>query len=135
MRRLYRKLIWIVDGTRRKTDNKQFDKILKESRVIIQNPPTIRVPFPEECRLIKEWINRDSLVFFDFDGSTRSEKSLLWLLYPKSNSSNTYLSYISSTAFIDLNNHDGFEKLVRNVVDPMHKEILPMYEKKAGYRK
>lgn len=131
----YRKLIWIVDGTRRKTDKKHFDKILKESRVIIQNPPTIRVPFPEECRLIKEWVNSDSLVFFDFDGSTRSEKSLLWLLYPKSNSSNTYLSYISSTAFIDLNNHDGFEKLVRDVVDPMHKEILPMYEKKAGYRK
>jgi len=129
----YKKLIWIVDGTRRKTDKKQFDKILNESCIIIQNPPTIKVPFPEECSLLREWVNSDSLVFIDFDGSTRNEKSLLWLLYPKVKISNTYLSYISQAAFIELSNHDGFEKLVRDVIDPMHKEILPMYEKKTGY--
>lgn len=130
----YKKLIWIVDGTRRKTDKKQFEKILKGCPIIIQNPPTIRVRFPDECKLLKEWVNSESLVFFDFDGITRNEKSLLWLLYPKSHSSITYLSYISSKAFIELSNQDGFEKLAREIIGPMHREILPMYEKKARYR-
>ena len=123
-----------MDGTRRTTDKKQFEKLLNDSRKIIDNPPTIKVLFPEECRLFKEWGNSNALVFFDFDGNNRNDQSLLWLLYPNINSFNTYLSYISQSAFIELSNHDGFDKLVREVIDPMHKEILPMYEKKTRYR-
>ncbi len=130
----YKNLVWVVDGTRRKTDKKQFAKILNESHKIIENPPTIRVHFPEDCRLLKEWGNSNALVFFDFDGNKRNEQSLLWLLYPHIKSSNIYLSYISQSAFVQLSNHDGFDKLVGDVIDPMHKEILPMYEKKIRHR-
>jgi len=130
----YKKLIWVMDGTRRKTDKKQFAKILEEgSNKIIDNPPTIRVHFPEDCRLFREWGNSDSLVFFDFAGDERNEQSLLWLLYPQIKSNNIYLSYISQPGFIRLSNNDGFENLVRDVIDPMHKEILPMYERKNRY--
>jgi len=128
----YNKLIWVVDGARRKTDKKQFAKILKEESIqIIDNPPTIKVRFPEECRLFNEWRNSNSLVFFDFSGDKENENSLLWLLYPHMQSGNIYLSYISKSGFIELSNDHGFEKLVEEVIVPMHKEILPMYEAKT----
>ena len=126
----YNKLVWVVDGSRRKTDKKQFSKILEESRKIIENPPTIRVHFPEDCRLLNEWSNSNSFVFFDFNGSNENENSLLWLLYPNMRSGNIYLSYITRSGFTQLSNNDGFDKLVRDVITPMHKEILPMYEAK-----
>jgi competence protein CoiA len=127
----YNKLVWVVDGSRRKTDKKQFSKILKEeSRKIIEKPPTIRVHFPEDCRLLIEWSNSNSFVFFDFNGSNENENLLLWLLYPNMRSGNIYLSYITRSGFTQLSNNDGFDKLVRDVITPMHKEILPMYEAK-----
>lgn len=127
----YKKLVWVVDGSKRKTDKKQFAKILKEESIkIIDNPPTIKVRFPEECRLFNEWGNSNSLVFFDFTGDKETDNSLLWLLYPHMQSGNIYLSYISKSGFIELSNDYGFEKLVEEVITPMHKEILPMYEAK-----
>ena len=127
----YKKLVWVIDGTRRKTDKKQFAKILKEEcSKIIENPPTIKVHYPEECRLFNEWGNSSSLVFFDFDENKENENSLLWFLYPYMKSGNIYLSYITRSGFIQLINNDGFEKLVQEVITPMHKEILPMYETK-----
>lgn len=125
----YNKLVWVVNGTRRKTDKKQFEKILKEeSSKIINNPPTIKVHYPKDCRLFNEWGNSKSLVFFDFNENKENEHTLLWLLYPHMKSDNIYLSYIDRNSFIQLSNSDGFDKLVRDVISPMHKEILPMYE-------
>lgn len=130
----YNKLVWVVDGSRRKTDKTQFSKILEESRIIINNPPTIRVYFPKDCKLLIEWSNSNSLVFFDFNGSNDNGNSLLWLLYPNMRSGNIYLSYINRAGFVKLSNNDGFDKLVSDVITPMHKEILPMYEAKHKRR-
>ena len=131
----YKKLVWVVDGSRRKTDQKQFSRILNEEcSKIIPKPPTFRVHFPDDCRLLKEWSNSNSLVFFDFNGSNENENSLLWFLYPHVRSGNIYLSYITKSEFTELSNNDGFDKLVRDVIAPMHKEILPMYEAKCRER-
>ena len=109
----YSKLVWVVDGTRRKTDKKQFAKILKEeSSVIIEKPLTIRVHYPEDCRLFNEWGNSNSLVFFDFDENKENDNSLLWLLYPHMQFSNIYLSYMTRSNFVKLSSNDGFDKLV-----------------------
>ena len=132
----YNKLVWVVDGARRKTDKKQFTKILEEeSSKIIENPPTISVHYPDDCRLFNEWGNSNALVFFDFDKNREKEQSLLWLLYPHMQSGNIYLSFITRSGFIQLSNNDGFDKLVRDVISPMHKEILPMYETKIRHRR
>lgn len=126
----YRKLVWVVDGTRCKTDRQQFEKILKEeSEEIYKKPLIIRVFFPDECRLIKEWSNSTALVFFDFAEDRDNKQSSLWLLYPKMQSGNIYLSYFSRLSFIELSNNDGFDKFVLDVISPIHKEILPMYER------
>ncbi len=132
----YKKLVWVVDGTRRKTDSKQFAKIIKEDSIkVIDSPPTIKVLFPEECRLFNEWGNSEALVLFDFSGNNENNNSLLWFLYPQMQSGNVYLSYINKSGFVELSNNDGFEKLAQDVITPMHKEILPMYEANIKHRR
>jgi competence protein CoiA len=128
--KFYKKLIWVVDGTRRKTDKKQILKMLNEESIIIfKEPATIKVLYPDECRLFKEWSNENSLVLFDFDENKDNVKSQLWLLYPQTQSGNIYLSPIAWTAFVQCSNNDGFEKLVQDVISPIHQELLPKYEK------
>jgi len=40
---LYTKLIWIVDGTRRKTDIEQFESLIEHTRTIANEPFMLRV--------------------------------------------------------------------------------------------
>jgi competence CoiA-like predicted nuclease len=62
----YTNLVWIVDGLRRKRDKSQFQKVLNEGAVVSKEPLILRVRFPEECRLLKEWLDCSAPVFFDF---------------------------------------------------------------------
>ncbi len=118
----YHKLVWVVDGTRRKTDKKQFQKILEESRQLSTNIPILRAHFIDECRLLNEWHNK-SLVFFDFKETKDTEQSVLWFLFPKTSSSIAYLSPFSRTNFIELFNNDNFDELFKNTILPILTEI------------
>ncbi len=102
----YSKLVWIVDGTRRKTDIPQFAKILKESDVVTNNPPIQirRVHFPEECRLLREWHEINALVFFDLQEVNETKQSMLWFLIPKISNSEAYISTFPRALFINLLN-------------------------------
>ena len=118
----YRKLVWVVDGTRRKADKKQFRKMLEESRRLPTNMPIIRTHFPDECRLLKEWHN-NSLVFFDFKETEDAKQSMLWFLFPKTPSASAYLSPFSRAGFVELFNNDNFDALFNNTIVPIHSEI------------
>ena len=120
----YKKLVWVVDGTRRKTDKKQFQKILEESAKLRTNIPILRSNFPDECRLLKEWHDNNSLVFFDFQEMEDTEQSMLWFLFPKTPSNSAYLSPFSRARFIELFNKDNFDELFKNVIAPIHTEIV-----------
>lgn len=77
----YQKMIWIVDGTRRKRDPSQFEKVLKENgRRILGKLNLLKIFFPEESVLLREWSNSRVSVFFDFSGVDRPEDALLWCL-------------------------------------------------------
>ena len=119
----YQKLVWIIDGTRRKTDIKQFKSMLEESAQLRTNIPIIRASFPDECRLLNEWHNNDSLVFFDFNESEAAENTMLWFLFPKTPSSSAYLSPFSRSSFIELFNNNNFDNFYNNTILPIHKEI------------
>jgi hypothetical protein len=119
----YRKLVWVVDGTRRKTDKKQFRRVLEEGSKLRTNIPIIRVHFPDDCRLLNEWHSNNSLVFFDFREPDDTKESMLWFLFPKTQSSSAYLSAISRSSFIDLFNSGSFEELYNNTIMPIHSEI------------
>ena len=119
----YPKLAWVVDGTRRKTDKKQFQKTLEESVRLPTSLPIIRVQFPDECRLLKEWHHNSALVFFDFRDATDAEQSNLWFLFPKTSPGKAYLSPFSKANFIEFNNSNKFDELVNNRILPIHKEL------------
>jgi len=121
----YSKLVWVVDGTRRKTDTPQFEKAIRESAVVINNPPIqlLRVPFPEECRLLKEWHDSNSLVFFDLQETKDPKQSMLWFLFPKLTTNQAYIWPFSRQMFIELHNQNKFDEIVRNTIFPIRKEL------------
>lgn len=119
----YSKLVWVVDGTRRPTDKKQFEKILNESNRLPTNIPIIKPHFPDECRLLKEWSIGGSLVFFDFSGMEREDNSMLWFLFPNATTEEAYLSPFSQKNFIELHNDNGFESLFNNTILPIDTEL------------
>lgn len=118
----YSKLVWIVDGTRRKTDIPQFEKILKDSAPVTNHPPIKirRVHFPEECRLLREWHDSDALVFFDFQ---LAKETMLWFLFPKILSTEAYISTFPRGLFIELHKENKFDEMVRDTILPIHKEL------------
>ena len=109
----YRKLFWIVDGLRRKRDKPQFQKVLVESMVISTKPPIRRVRFPEECRLLKEWLDCSAPVFFDFQEGEILEQSVLWLLLISNREA--YLIPFSRNNFIKYHHGKDFDKIVREL--------------------
>ncbi|MBM4125708.1 MAG: hypothetical protein FJ246_12290, partial [Nitrospira sp.] len=50
----YQKLVWMVDGTRRKRDREQFAKALNQGAPVGTNPPVRRVR-SDECALLRDW--------------------------------------------------------------------------------
>lgn len=92
----YQKLIWVVDGTRRKRDRAQFSNALNDGRLIRSDLPIRRV-FCEGCALLQEWKDCNAPVFFDFGG----ENTLWWRL--KGNADGTaYVAPFSHSEFINI---------------------------------
>nr|WP_262511701.1 competence protein CoiA family protein [Echinicola strongylocentroti] len=107
----YSKLVWIIDGLRRKTDRMQFQKILEESsRAPIGNLNIRKISFPEESRLLKEWFDCGVPVFFDF-GQTG-----LWFLLPFDIKDEAYLIHFSREEFIKVHNNEGFNELINEII-------------------
>lgn len=119
----YSKLVWVVDGLRRKRDKLQFKKVLKESISENGEPYVCRVRYQDECTLLKEWNDSNALVFFDFQDEIDTEQSELWFLFPNISSGHAYLSPFSRVKFIELHNNNKFDELVQNLILPIHKEL------------
>ena len=113
----YKKLIWVVDGTRRPTDIEQFQKILNEAEVKFKKPLLLRINFPEECRLLKEWGNSNSLIFLDFNDER------LWFIYPRISNNKIFLSHFSRSNFIELLNNNKFDGINDTIINPIRKVI------------
>jgi hypothetical protein len=111
----YPKLVWVVDGLRRKRDKPQFQKVLVESIVISTKPPIRRVRFQEECRLIKEWLDCSAPVFFDFQEGEILEQSVLWLLLPTILNREAYLIPFFRNRFIKYHYGKDFDEIVEKL--------------------
>ena len=99
----YSKLVWVVDGTRRKKDISQFSNVLKEGERISERPPLLRMKgFLDKCALLRDWADSHAPVFFDF-----GEEARLWWLLPNSpDGKRDYVIAFSRAEFIKLH-HDG----------------------------
>jgi len=72
----YQKLVWVVDGTRRKRDKLQFlDGLQREP----EDSSLFKI-IPE-CALLRDWANSTAPVLFDFSGCGKSEGAQLWCLF------------------------------------------------------
>ena len=130
-----KKIAWIVDGTRRQTNIKQFDNILKESTNISNTPqtPLFRVSYPEECRLLKEWqdSNKNVFVFFYFHGLKEGD-SVLWYLFPKITDTDAYLFCVSKNDLIEHHKNNKFDVAVEKVFSPI-KDFLETRVKSRNF--
>lgn len=111
----YPKLVWVVDGSRRKRDRAQFLKALEEGTRVSAKPPMLRV-FSDGCALLREWAGSHARIFFDF-----GEEHVLWWLLATSPDGRSYLVPFSRADFI--NTHRSGETQVTRGLDEFVKDI------------
>ena len=100
----YQKLVWVVDGTRRKRDGAKFLNVLNRGKPIGSNSSVQRV-FSDESILLREWVDSHAPIFFDFGG----EQVLWWLLkgYPDGSA---YITAYSRSDFIEIHRDGATQK-------------------------
>jgi len=89
----YPKLIWVVNGTRRKRDRAQLLNAWNHGGRVAVNSP-VRKVFSFDCALLKEWAGSHAPVFFDL-----GEPDVLWWLI-KSTDGSAYVHRFSRAEFI-----------------------------------
>lgn len=130
----YNKLAWIVNGARRKTDVKQFERLLSESTVKCKWSlfEARKVSFPEECRLIKEWYSKQSLVFIDFQQELDDYIDLLWLIIPEVTDKQPYISTFPKDLFIKALQEDTFDIVLRDIIKNIQAAINSSRQRARG---
>ena len=122
----YNKLIWIVDGMRRKTDLKQFQSMLNASNFIYFDPLLLSVD-TQERRLPLEWEDSNSIIFIDFGDSLisyrdgYSSNKDLWLIYR--NIKGVFVSHFSRNSFIEMLNNNKSNEIFSKLINPIQNQI------------
>ncbi len=94
------KLVWVVDGLKKKNDLSRFNSFLRNSKLIAQGISLIRLPtLLDDCPILKEWSECNGPVFFDF-----GMEFPLWCLLPKSSKEAHYIGPFPRQNFLELHN-------------------------------
>jgi competence protein CoiA len=96
----YKKIAWVVDGTKRKTDLKQLVKLLSNGVKLKTKNPTYAVDPNHDNRLLGEWYNNDSLVFFDFNQVDQNRQKVIWFVLPKLEAKDASIPGFANDLFI-----------------------------------
>jgi competence protein CoiA len=128
----YPKLVWVVDGVRRTRDLAQFGDALNRGTPIGSNS-LIRIPFSDECVILREWAGSGAPVFLDFGGEE------LWWILKGTPDGSAYVARFPRSHFVEIHRAgarqevcDIFEKFVNDLG-----KIISQYEshlmlKRAG---
>lgn len=109
----YKKVVWVIDGTRRKTDIPRFQNLMSESEIIYGKPLIRRIRIPDEYRLIREWHDTYAWTLLDFQDEKETN---LWFLLPKISENNiAYLLSCPRQEFINLHINSQFDDVVKIV--------------------
>jgi hypothetical protein len=90
----YKKMVWVVDGVRRKRDRAQFFTSVRTAIVVSQKPMIVSVQWNEGA-LPRDWEASNVPVYFDFP-----DTPILWRLNPGAPNSMTYLSQVPKNMFL-----------------------------------
>ena len=96
----YRKVIWVVNGTRREKDAAQLLNAWNQGVPIGANP-FLRRAFSNNCTLLREWAGSNAPIFFDLGEAER----LWWLL--ATSAKGAYLTPYSRARFIESHRAGG----------------------------
>ena len=107
----YNKLVWVVDGMRRERDKQQFQDLLKDCRVINDKPLICRIFYPDECRILNEWLACNAFVLFDFNVLDNFGNAL-WFLFPNKSESTANLMCFPRSDFIQYHITGIFDDLM-----------------------
>jgi hypothetical protein len=110
----YGKLIWVVDGTRRKKDAEKFFAAWHESSPVA-NSSFVRRLRADECALVREWTDSNAPILFDF-GDVQG----LWRVAPVRSARSAYVAPFPHADFVnihrsDLTQKDLFDGLVKKL--------------------
>ena len=118
----YKKIVWVVNGARRKNDIKHFKNVMDSHDLILKNPPIIS-PHPRvNVKLFDEWCSPNVAVLFDYQIVNNKGEQMLWLLFPATTDGKRYLSPISQQGFVE-KVKKGFETLFNEVINPVVEEM------------
>ena len=113
----YSKLIWVVNGTRRKRDRAQLIRAWEEGVPVGVNSP-VRKVFSDNCRLLLEWAGTSAPIFFDL-----GEMERLWWLFAKGANGSAYLHPFARAQFIEW--HRSTATGAARQLDEFVSDILP----------
>lgn len=82
----YRRMLWVVDGTRRKRDVAQFNRALQAGAPMNPRAPIMKVA-PDGCRLLEEWSGTRAPVFIDF-----GEPQRVWWVFARGSTGFVYVA-------------------------------------------
>lgn len=120
----YKKLIWVVYGLERKKDAAKFQEALEEWGTAINGKPFIKhLRMRHECKLLKEWTNDKSFVFFDFEESNFTDRLFLWLLLPTNSHHDIYLTPVTHDELIESLINNEFEMLINQRLIALKKGV------------
>lgn len=91
----YRQLVWVVDGTHRKRDAKQFARAWNDGTPVGSGYPVRRL-YTDDCRLLSEWADSQTPIFIDFGG-----EQLCWILPGRLHGS-VYVTLLHRSLFIHM---------------------------------
>lgn len=99
----YPKLIWVVDGMRRKRDREQLIRAWNQG-VPVGGNSLVRKSFSDNCGLLREWAGSNVPIFFDL-----GEMERLWWLFGKSDKGSAYLHPFSRAQFVEWHRNTATE--------------------------
>jgi hypothetical protein len=118
----YSKLVWVVDGARRKRDRTQFQNALITGTPTVPGSRVQKI-FSDECVLLREWADCRAPVFFDFGGenlgcllSTSPNGSMYVTVFPR-------IQFIGIHRSGEIQKASGFDKFVMDI-----SELVAQYE-------
>ena len=125
----YQKLIWVVNGTRRKRDRAQMITAWNDAGRT--NAPFVRRLYPDDCALLRDWGETTAPIFFDC-----GPDQPLWWLLAKGQSGLAYVGAWHRTNLIQIllgqAHHEAqdFESFVKELAT-----LVAEYERALRYRR